>query len=744
VSRPLAAALALFAALLAIASVRYAPPPVRDASTPPAEFSAVRARRIQETIASGEPRLVGSEANARARAFLARELAASGWKVEDQRALSCGPHGTCAYVTNVVGVREGSDPAAAPVLLMAHHDSVACSPGASDDGVGTSAVVEVARALASAPSLRRSIVVVLTDGEEAGLLGARAFVARHPLAQRIRGAVNVDSRGGAGPSAMFETSAGNGWQIAELGRRLSRPVTSSMFYEVYRRMPNDTDFTVVRPFARGVNFANISRIESYHTPLDSLAHADPRTLQHHGEQALAMIRALADAGAELEAPLDARADAVWFDVLALCVVRWPVSWSLPLALLALALVLAQTARLRAWGLGLGAGFTAFVAALATSIAVGGLLARAGALPVPWVAHRAYALFALHGATAAAALAAASTLVRRSPAESRWAGTWLLWAVLGVVAAAVAPGASYLFVVPSLAAGLAAFAPRRLRELASVAPSVLAASLLVPVALLTYDALGFAIPAVTCIATTLLATTLVPLLRPVPRAAPLTLVALAIAAAIAALAVPKFSGDVPQRVNVVLRQEGEKSTVTVEPSWGPMAWGEAPRAMVDALAAGGPVTTSAATPWSRPGPTVTVPVGALLPTPAVTVTHAGDAGGRREVRAHLAATRRGGTVVLDLGRTRSVDVRVNGEPATLREGALAIRGVPEDGVDVDLSAEGAAPIDVAVIAVTHGFPAGAEVAQRVADARRSGAQPAEAAAVPTQEGDVTLAVIRASW
>ena len=67
---------------------------------------------------------------------------------------------------------------------------VAAGPGVSDDGAGVAAVLEIARALKSLPRTRHSIVILIDDGEEAGLLGARAFVDSHPWAKDIAAAIN--------------------------------------------------------------------------------------------------------------------------------------------------------------------------------------------------------------------------------------------------------------------------------------------------------------------------------------------------------------------------------------------------------------------------------------------------------------------------------------------------------------------------------------------------------------------------
>ena len=55
--------------------------------------------------------------------------------------------------------------------------------------------------------------------------------------------MNFEARGTQGPSWMFETSAGNGAVVAEWASLVPKPAGSSLTYEVYKRLPNDTDFT---------------------------------------------------------------------------------------------------------------------------------------------------------------------------------------------------------------------------------------------------------------------------------------------------------------------------------------------------------------------------------------------------------------------------------------------------------------------------------------------------------------------
>jgi Zn-dependent M28 family amino/carboxypeptidase len=95
---------------------------------------------------------------------------------------------------NVVARLEGSDPAlaATSVVLTAHldHTGVAAqgdgdriNNGAYDTAMGSAILLEVARALAAGPRLKRSVLVVFVTAEEKGLLGSDYF-GRHPVKPR--------------------------------------------------------------------------------------------------------------------------------------------------------------------------------------------------------------------------------------------------------------------------------------------------------------------------------------------------------------------------------------------------------------------------------------------------------------------------------------------------------------------------------------------------------------------------------
>jgi hypothetical protein len=489
----------LLVALVAVDAVIAERPPSPLPSTAlPGEFSAERALAFAHGLLPEPiPHPTGSPENDRVRERLVSAFNDLGYEAAVETASSCSPRGRCATVKNVVATLKGARPDA--VLVSAHYDSVPAGPGVGDDLAGAASVLEIARALKDDGPRDLSVVLLVDDGEELGLLGARSFVAEAPEAHAVRFAVNMDNRGDSGPAMMFETSSGNGELVGLLSHALRRPVATSLFYEVYRRMPNDTDFTVWKGAGmKGVNFAFIGSAERYHTQHDDFTHLDPASVQHEGESALAMVRALRD-----HPPSDQGSDVVYFAVFGCTLATCPIRLALPLGLAALLVyVLAVAIRLRqeqttvralllenaAWVLGLGF-------AIAVSLALARMLG--GPLFGPDVGRRATAFGLIGGAMGALALAGVRPLVRGGISHA----PWLTYLVVGVVAAALVPGASYLFFFPGVVAVgvemvLALYSPRQgsvLREVVSLLPMVGMAIVWCPVFSGVIAALGMAIP-----------------------------------------------------------------------------------------------------------------------------------------------------------------------------------------------------------------------------------------------------------
>ena len=124
--------------------------------------------RLESTLRAVVGERVTNEQRAATRATLRRELEAAGLAVTEQ------PFGDDGV--NLFG-RLGPDRPGTPlVLVSAHYDTVAGSPGADDNGSGVAAVVELGRALAGA-EIQGRVLLAFFDLEERGLLGSRHFVA---------------------------------------------------------------------------------------------------------------------------------------------------------------------------------------------------------------------------------------------------------------------------------------------------------------------------------------------------------------------------------------------------------------------------------------------------------------------------------------------------------------------------------------------------------------------------------------
>jgi hypothetical protein len=286
----------LWLAVVLVASIslyELKPPAALGLDAPPGQFSAARAMEHVRQIAQ-RPHFIGTHENDAVRDYLVQQLKALGGSVEVESAV--GVHGHhrsvfAASVQNVVATFRGNANDRA-VMLASHYDSVEHGPGASDDGSGVASILETIRALKVGPGLKNDVLVLFTDGEEVGLLGAAAFVSDHPdLAERVGVVLNFDQRGSSGPGLLYETSENNGWFIEQFAKAAPYPMGSSLMYTVYRQMPVDTDMTLYKGAGlAGLNFAFIGRYQDYHTRLDTPKNLDPRSLQHTGSYALALTR----------------------------------------------------------------------------------------------------------------------------------------------------------------------------------------------------------------------------------------------------------------------------------------------------------------------------------------------------------------------------------------------------------------------------------------------------------------------
>jgi hypothetical protein len=331
VARLIALTLALLlGAALAWSQARLPSPAPADAPAP--QFSAGRAMAVVREIAQA-PHPVGSPENRRVRDRLLSRMAALGLTPQVRRGDAVEPAGVGlqgATTESLVGVLPGRDRAQPPVLLMAHYDSRPGAPGAADDGAGVAAALETIRAIRARGTPARDVALVLTDGEEACLCGARHVFATDPLARRAGLVLNLEARGSGGRALMFQTGRDDAGAVRLFRDTAVRPMAGALFGEVYARLPNDTDFSIARAAgAAGLNYAFTGDAFDYHAPTDRPDRLAPGSLQDLGDQVLAA----ADGAAFGPALPARRPDLVYGVIFGNGMLVYPPAWGwLPLGL----------------------------------------------------------------------------------------------------------------------------------------------------------------------------------------------------------------------------------------------------------------------------------------------------------------------------------------------------------------------------------------------------------------------------
>jgi hypothetical protein len=179
----------------------------------------------------------------------------------------------------------------------------------------------------------RSTIFLATDGEERGLLGAKAFFEEHPWARDGGVLINLEARGTSGPVFLFETIGNQRALIATAQPALPFPAAFSLAAEIYERMPNDTDLSVFRadPRWHGYNLAFIRGLEHYHTAQDNADNLSSASVTHLLESAEGLLRAWQQEPATPAMP-KGRAAAPHASLGGRLLLWWPAQANLPIAL----------------------------------------------------------------------------------------------------------------------------------------------------------------------------------------------------------------------------------------------------------------------------------------------------------------------------------------------------------------------------------------------------------------------------
>jgi hypothetical protein len=431
------------------------------------ENARAHVRMLAETIGS---RSIGTPENQRARQYIVDELRLYGFDVRVQEIDARRPEfGRTAHVSNIIATRRGAEPHA--LAIVSHYDSVPEAPGGADDGQGVAVALEAARVLGARANPRHTLLIIVTDGEEVGLMGAAGLKDDHDVMDRLQAYLNLEATGSSGTALLFEAGPGNGWIVKPWAQTAPHPRGVSFATEIYRRLPNDTDFSILKRYGiPGLNFALVRDSYPYHTARDTAERVPNASLQTTGENVVATALALdaLDLGAHTG---DARMqNETYFDIGRTVAVAWgpATAWfvaagALMTGLLAWFKVLGASVRLVGVGRWIFELIWSLVGAAAVaSVMVAGTwaLRETRAMYHPWYArpHWMFLMLVALGATAAWTVARVGALLPARLHAPRhpvlvWSIALPFWILAAGAIAVYAPGAGYIATVPLLVAGV---------------------------------------------------------------------------------------------------------------------------------------------------------------------------------------------------------------------------------------------------------------------------------------------------
>jgi hypothetical protein len=544
--------------------------PVRASNTAE-QFDTTRALDRLSRVLDGTPHPNDSAALDETRARLIAEIERLGYTPTVHDDIACRGNGSgslnrCGRVQNITfGTGSGSGPA---LLLTAHYDSVEASPGFGDDGIGLAVWLEVAHHLKQNPPTR-PVLFLITDGEEAGLLGAGAFVDKQGYGAQVGRIINLEARGVRGPAMMFETSHPNAGVVSDWAKNPARPFSNSMMTAVYELLPNSTDLTVhLDAGFTGINIAISDGLSFYHTAHDDLERLDRRSVQHMGDQALGATRAFLAADWSIDE--NPNADMAYSDIATRGFIALPETIATLLLGLCFglsALLFMRPSKAADWKrpdiLALALPPAVILVAAAFSWASATLIGLLRPEPLYWIAspQGLNSVFIL-GTLISSALGLAF-VVRKSSREAIYASGWLWFLIVGVGLTFAVPGFSMIFLVPAFIFVIASVLAWAFPRFAFAAHAVACAFLILiffPIIQLVEVTMGLGMAAAFGLLQALVIAPSLGLIGPINTGklkvfAPLG--ALFLIAAITTLILPAFTSANPLALNFVAHYDLEK-------------------------------------------------------------------------------------------------------------------------------------------------------------------------------------------
>ena len=173
-------------------------------------------------------------------------------------------------------------------MLNCHFDSVAGSPGASDDIVMCCVMMEILRVLSNSSKKNwHSIIFLFNGSEEENLQAAHGFTTQHRWVSDVNAFINLESTGSDGREILFRSGPKHDWLVRLYRQSVPRPFGHAVAEELFESVviPSATDFEIFRDDGEvpGLDFAYVANGERYHTRYDSVDYISKESVQYTGE-----------------------------------------------------------------------------------------------------------------------------------------------------------------------------------------------------------------------------------------------------------------------------------------------------------------------------------------------------------------------------------------------------------------------------------------------------------------------------
>jgi len=209
---------------------------------------------------------------------------------------------------NALAMLRGTDPAAGVILLTAHLDHLGIGApvngdgiynGADDDASGTTAVLELARALSHGSKPKRTILFVLFGSEELGGYGNQYFLAHPPVPlTTIAANLEFEMIGRPDPALATKTLWLTGYERSNLGPTLAQhgAAISADPHPTEHFFQRSDNYALAKQGIVAQTVSSFGLHKDYHQPSDEISKIDFDFLTHSIQSMVEPVRWLADSG----------------------------------------------------------------------------------------------------------------------------------------------------------------------------------------------------------------------------------------------------------------------------------------------------------------------------------------------------------------------------------------------------------------------------------------------------------------